>query len=78
MSFTIAHITDPHLSPAPPPLGADFRLKRFMGWVNWKRGREGLNDMALLERIVADLRAQRPDHVAVTGDLVNIAMPAEF
>ena len=78
MSFTIAHITDPHLSPAPPPLGADFRLKRFMGYVNWKRGRESLNDMALLARIVADLKAQRPDHVAVTGDLVNIAMPAEF
>ncbi|MGO9419777.1 metallophosphoesterase family protein [Roseiarcus sp.] len=78
MSFTIAHITDPHLSPAPPPLGADFRLKRFMGYVNWKRGREGLNDMALLARIVADLRAQRPNHIAVTGDLVNIAMPAEF
>ncbi|RBP15495.1 3',5'-cyclic AMP phosphodiesterase CpdA [Roseiarcus fermentans] len=78
MSFTIAHITDPHLSPAPPPLGAHFRLKRFMGFVNWKRGRERLNDMALLGRIVADLGAQRPDHVAVTGDLVNIAMPAEF
>ncbi len=78
MSFTIAHITDPHLSPAPPPLGADFRLKRFMGWVNWKRGREGLNDMAMLDRLVADLLAQRPDHVAVTGDLVNIAMPSEF
>jgi 3',5'-cyclic AMP phosphodiesterase CpdA len=78
MSFTIAHITDPHLSPAPPPLGADFRLKRFMGYINWKRGRERLNDMAMLERLVVDLRAQRPDHVAVTGDLVNIGMPAEF
>ena len=78
MSFTIAHITDPHLSPAPPPSGADFRLKRFMGYVNWKRGRQRLNDMALLSRLVADLRAQRPDHVAVTGDLVNIGMPAEF
>ncbi len=78
MSYTIAHITDPHLSPAPAPLGADFRLKRFMGYVNWKRSRERLNDMALLARIVTDLRAQRPDHVAVTGDLVNIGMPAEF
>jgi len=78
MSFTIAHITDPHLSPAPAPLGADFRLKRLMGYVNWKRGREGLNDMVLLDRIVADMRAERPDHVAVTGDLVNIGMPAEF
>jgi len=78
MSFTIAHITDPHLSPAPMPGFADLRLKRVMGFINWKRGREHLNDMAMLARLVADLRAQRPDHVAVTGDLVNIGMPAEF
>ena len=78
MSFTIAHITDPHLSPAPMPGFADLRLKRVMGFINWKRGRERLNDMALLKRLVDDLRAQRPDHVAVTGDLVNIGMAAEF
>jgi 3',5'-cyclic AMP phosphodiesterase CpdA len=78
MAFTIAHITDPHLSPAPMPGLGDFRLKRFMGYVNWKRGRERLNDMAMLERLVEDLRAQAPDHIAVTGDLVNIGMPAEF
>src|SRR5208282_217960 len=78
MSFTIAHITDPHLSPAPMPGFADLRLKRVMGFINWKRGRERLNDMGMLARLVADLRAQRPDHVAVTGDLVNIGMPAEF
>ena len=34
--------------------------------------------MGLLKRLVEDLRAQRPDHVAVTGDLVNIGMPVEF
>jgi 3',5'-cyclic AMP phosphodiesterase CpdA len=78
MTFTIAHITDPHLSPAPLPGVADFRLKRFMGFINWKRGRERLNDMNMLSRLVADLRAQRPDHVAVTGDLVNIGMAVEF
>ena len=78
MSFTIAHITDPHLSPAPLPGFADLRLKRVMGFINWKRGRERLNDMALLKRLVEDLRAQRPDHVAVTGDLVNIGMATEF
>ncbi|HEY5203054.1 MAG TPA: metallophosphoesterase, partial [Roseiarcus sp.] len=37
-----------------------------------------LNDMGLLKSLVEDLRAQRPDHVAVTGDLVNIGMPVEF
>ena len=49
MSFIIAHITDPHLSPAPMPGFADLRLKRVMGFINWKRGRERLNDMAPLE-----------------------------
>lgn len=78
MGFTIAHITDPHLGPAPLPGLADIRLKRLMGYVNWKRGRERLNDMGLVARLVEDLRTQRPDHVAVTGDLVNLAMPAEF
>ena len=78
MGFTIAHITDPHLAPAPLPGLADFRLKRFMGYVNWKRARERHNDMGVLARLVEDLRAQRPNHVAMTGDLVNIGMPSEF
>ena len=55
MSFVIAHITDPHLSPAPLPGFSDLRLKRVMGFINWKRGRERLNDMALLKRLVEDL-----------------------
>ena len=78
MSFTIAHLSDPHLSPAPFPGGSELRLKRFLGWVNWKRGRERLNDMAMLARLVADLRAQKPDHVAMTGDAVNLALRSEF
>ena len=78
MTFTIAHLSDAHLSPAPFPGLREMRLKRFMGYVNWKRGRERLNDMAMLARLVADLRAQEPDHVAMTGDAVNIAVAAEF
>ena len=30
-----------------------------------------------LAGIVADIKAQKPDHVALTGDLVNISLPAE-
>jgi len=78
MSFTIAHLTDAHLAPAPWPRLSEMRLKRFMGYINWKRSRERLSDMGALERLVADMRAQAPDHVAMTGDLVNIALPAEF
>ncbi len=31
----------------------------------------------MLDRILADLAAQAPDHVAVTGDLTNIGLPQE-
>lgn len=78
MSFTIAHLSDAHLSPAPFPGLEELRLKRFMGYINWKRGRERLNDMAMLARLVADLRSHAPDHVAMTGDVVNIALRLEF
>jgi 3',5'-cyclic AMP phosphodiesterase CpdA len=78
MSFTIAHLSDAHLSPAPFPGLREMRLKRFLGYVNWRRGRERLNDMAMLAGLIADLRAQQPDHVAMTGDVVNIGLAAEF
>ena len=60
MSFTIAHLSDAHLGPAPFPGLGEMRLKRFMGWVNWKRGRERLNDTAMLARLVADYARSRP------------------
>ena len=78
MSFTIAHLSDPHLGPIPAFRLSDFTAKRAMGYVNWKRGRERHNDMGMLKRLVADMRSQKPDHVAMTGDAVNIGLPAEF
>ncbi|MGD0719918.1 MAG: metallophosphoesterase [Roseiarcus sp.] len=78
MSFTIAHLSDPHLGPLPALRLRDLTAKRAMGYVNWKRGRERSNDMGMLKRLVADLRAEKPDHVAMTGDVVNIGLPAEF
>jgi 3',5'-cyclic AMP phosphodiesterase CpdA len=78
MGFRIAHLSDPHLSPAPFPGGRELRLKRFLGWVNWKRARERINDMEMLARLVADLLAHKPDHIAMTGDAVNLALRSEF
>ena len=78
MSFTIAHLSDPHLGPVPLPKMHEWTTKRFMGFINWKRGRERSNDMKMLANLVADLRAQSPDHVAMTGDAINIGLPAEF
>jgi 3',5'-cyclic AMP phosphodiesterase CpdA len=78
MTFTIAHLSDPHLGPLPSFRLRDLTAKRAMGYVNWKRGRERLNDMGMLKRLVADMISQKPDHVAMTGDVVNIGLPAEF
>jgi len=53
-------------------------FKRVLGFINWKRGRQRLTDEAMLQRLTDDLRAQKPDHVAMTGDVVNLALRREF
>jgi 3',5'-cyclic AMP phosphodiesterase CpdA len=34
--------------------------------------------MAILAALIADVKAQRPDHIAVTGDFANIGLSSEF
>ncbi len=77
MSYLLAHLSDAHIGPLPRPRTRDLLGKRITGFVNWrKRGR--LHDMAVLAPIVADLHAQAPDHVAMTGDILNLGLPSEF
>lgn len=76
--FVLAHLSDPHLGPLPVPRARDLAGKRILGFINWHRGRGRAHRGGALAAIVADMLAQAPDHVAVTGDLVNIALPAEF
>jgi 3',5'-cyclic AMP phosphodiesterase CpdA len=76
--FLLAHLSDPHLGPMPPPRGFDLIGKRAIGYMNWRRTRQAIHRREVLARIVADIHAQKPDHIAITGDLVNIALPAEF
>ena len=77
MTFTLAHLSDPHL-PMPPARAGELLGKRLTGYLNWWRGRVRLHRPEALAGIVADLEAARPDHIAVTGDLVNISLPVEF
>lgn len=76
--FRLAHLSDPHLGPLPTASLRDLAGKRLTGYVNWKRGRHRIHDMKLLERIVVDMEAQGPDHIACTGDVVNIGLHQEF
>jgi 3',5'-cyclic AMP phosphodiesterase CpdA len=76
--FLLAHLSDPHLAPLPRPRVLELVGKRATGYVNWRRKRQLVHRSDVLGRIVADLKQQAPDHIAVTGDLVNIAIAAEF
>jgi 3',5'-cyclic AMP phosphodiesterase CpdA len=76
--FRLAHISDPHLGPLPPIRFRELTGKRITGYANWRRGRNRTHDMAILDMIVEDMLAQGPDHVACTGDLVNIGLHAEY
>lgn len=78
MTFLLAHLSDAHIGPLPEPLTRDLIGKRFTGWLNWKRSRHALHDMEVLGKIVADLKAHQPDHIAMTGDILNIGLPTEF
>jgi 3',5'-cyclic AMP phosphodiesterase CpdA len=75
--FTLAHLSDPHL-PMPTARAAELLGKRVTGYVNWWRRRAHLHVPEALAGIVADIRQQKPDHIALTGDLVNISLPTEF
>jgi 3',5'-cyclic AMP phosphodiesterase CpdA len=77
LPFTLAHLTDVHLSPIAGFTPRHWNLKRALGYANWVRHRRDSYDAAVLARIVADLKAQAPGHIAVTGDLVNIGLPQE-
>lgn len=76
--FVLAHLSDPHLGPLPAPRLAELASKRALGFLNWYRKRRGIHRPEILDALRRDLAAQSPDHVAVTGDLVNIALAAEF
>ena len=77
-SFVLAHLSDPHLGPMPRPRLRELASKRAIGYLNWQRKRHMIHRRDVLGDLVADMQAQKPDHIAVTGDLVNIALPPEF
>src|SRR5579884_4156968 len=78
MAFTLAHFSDPHLPPLPRPRLSELAGKRALGYLNWTRNRHKYHRREALDALIGDLKAQAPDHVAVTGDLTNLALPAEF
>jgi len=76
--FRLAHVTDPHFRSFEGAHLGDFLNKRAVGALNIVVNRRRKHKMELLEALGADLRAQQPDHVALTGDLSNVAIEGEW
>lgn len=76
--FRLIHISDPHLGPLPKARIRDLASKRILGYVNWRRNRARAFGSTIEADLIAAIAAERPDHVAVTGDLVNIALSGEY
>ncbi|WP_439575089.1 metallophosphoesterase family protein [Phreatobacter sp.] len=73
----IAHLSDLHLSPVPFPAEWPWRLKPVLGWINWRR-QPGAHDNAMAARTIAAVAAAGADHIAVTGDLIELGLTAEY
>ncbi|MDA5636995.1 MULTISPECIES: metallophosphoesterase family protein [Agrobacterium] len=76
--FKLAHISDVHLGPLPKLTFRELASKRITGFVNWHRNRRKHLFTDTLEKLLDDLETKSPDHLAITGDLVNLATGIEI
>jgi 3',5'-cyclic AMP phosphodiesterase CpdA len=70
--FKLAHISDVHLGPLPRLTIGELLSKRITGFINWHRNRRKHMFTNALDMILEDIDRQAPDHLAITGDLVNL------
>lgn len=77
-TFTLAHISDVHLTPLLGFGPQHWNLKRSLGFVNWARSRRLVHRRDVADQLAADMWQQDADHVAVTGDIANLGLPEEI
>lgn len=76
--FRLVHLSDVHLGPLPKATRRELASKRITGYVNWHRNRRDAMGNGTLEKLIAHIHASKPDHIVITGDLVNLALDAEI
>ena len=64
-TFTLAHISDPHLADPRGSRFSDFLNKRFFGYLKWRLKRKSEHHTDVLTAMVQDIRDARPDHIAL-------------
>ena len=77
-TFSLAHISDPHISCIDDIQPGELVGKRFFGYLKWRLHRGAEHRDSILTALQDDLAKTRPDHIAVTGDLTHLSLQAEF
>ena len=78
MSFTLAHLSDLHVTQVRFHSLPRRLNKQTIGWLKWFVRRRYEYRPEVLEALIADLHSQRPDHTVVTGDLTNLGLETEL
>ena len=73
----LAHISDPHLT-WPQASAVQLLCKRILGYQSWHLNRKKIHQPEILAKLVGDVHVHKPDEIAVTGDLTNIAVASRL
>jgi 3',5'-cyclic AMP phosphodiesterase CpdA len=76
--FAFAHFSDLHLAPFPKPQLAQLVNKRALSYLSFLKKRGRLHRAEVLDKALVAMRHYAPQHLCVTGDLVNLALPSEI
>ena len=77
-AFTLAHISDPHISSIDNIRLSELLNKRLFGYLKWRLHRGAEHHDGILTALQQDLADTRPDHIAVTGDLTHLSLRSEY
>lgn len=76
--YKLGHISDLHLGPLPDIRYRELANKRITGYVNWHRSRSSALGDDVLNRVAEHMLESELDHVAITGDMTNLALESEI
>ncbi|MGB7206223.1 MAG: metallophosphoesterase [Anderseniella sp.] len=71
-------MSDIHLAPLPPINPREMSSKRLVGYNSWQFRRKAIHRPEVASALVQDVKKVGCDHIMVSGDLVNLALPREF
>jgi len=75
--YTLAHLSDPHLTSLAGINPGDLLNKRVLGYLSWRGHRREEHRSEVLQALVQDLRELQPDHTVITGDMTHLGLPEE-